>query len=85
MTFIDWSDSEEMIGLLIEYITDQRNESDVDRRKFLSDLLKDLESEEVNVVRLQSIYESINPDFRSDDVVVHLHDCLEELKRIKHE
>jgi hypothetical protein len=86
MTFIDWSDSEEMIGLLIEYVTDTRNESpDAKRRTFLNDLLKDLESEQLNAVRLQNIYESIDPDFKSDDVAVHVHDCIEELKSLSHE
>jgi hypothetical protein len=85
MTFLDWSDSEEMIGLLIEYVTDQRNESNGERQKFLSRLLKDLESEQLNVVRLQNIYESIDPDFKTDDVVVHVHDCIEELKRLNHD
>lgn len=87
MTFIDWSDSEEMIGLLIEYVTDERNESHADpkRQKFLSDLLADLQTEELNLERLQKIYESIDSDFKSDDVVVHVHDCIEELKRLNHE
>jgi len=85
MTFIDWSDSEEMIGLLIEYVADVRNESDDERRKFLTDLLADLKAEQLNLERLQTIYESVDPDFKNDDVVVHLHDCIEELRRINHE
>ncbi len=87
MTFIDWSDSEEMIGLLMEYVTDERNGShhDPKRRKFLSDLLTDLQSQPLNEMRLQKIYESVEPDFKNDDVVVHIHDCIEELKRLNHE
>lgn len=87
MTFIDWSDSEEMIGLLIEYVTDERNESHSDpkRRKFLSDLLADLQSDQLDLERLQTIHDSIDPEFKKDDVVVHVHDCIEELKRVKHE
>jgi hypothetical protein len=87
MTFIDWSDSEEMIGLLIEYVTDEKNgaHGDPKRQKFLSDLLADLQSETLNAARLQNIYESIDPHFKNDDVVVHVHDCIEELKRVKHE
>jgi len=85
MTFIDWSDSEEMIGLLIEYVADVRNESDDERRKFLTDLLADLKAEQLNLERLQTIYESVDPNFKNDDVVVHLHDCIEELRRINHE
>ncbi len=87
MTFIDWSDSDEMIGLLIEYVTDERNGSheDPNRQKFLSDLLIDLQAEQLNLVRLQKIYESLDPDFRNDHVAVHVHDCIEELKRLNHE
>ena len=87
MTFIDWSDSEEMIGLLVEYVADERNENqeDPNRRKFLSDLLADLQVEELNLKRLQKIYESIGREFKNDDVVVHVHDCIEELKRLNNE
>jgi hypothetical protein len=87
MTFIDWSDSEEMIGLLIEYVADERNGShgDPKRQKFLSDLLADLQAEQLNLVGLQKIYESLDPAFKDDDVVIHVHDCIEELKRLKHE
>jgi hypothetical protein len=87
MTFIDWSDSEEMIGLLIEYVADERNESHRDRKRqrFLSDLLADLKAEQLDLERLQIIYESIEPEFKKDDVVIHVHDCIEELKRLKHE
>jgi hypothetical protein len=85
MTFIDWSDSEEMIGLLIEYVADERIESDGERQKFLSNLLADLQSEQLDAARLQNIYDLIDPDFKNDDVVVHVHDCIEELKRLKHE
>ncbi len=84
MTFIDWSDSEEMIGLLIEYVADKRNESHEDpkRQKFLSDLLADLTKQQINFDRLQKIYESIDPEFRNDEVVIHVHDCIEELERL---
>ena len=87
MTFLDWSDSEEMIGLLIEYVADERNKSNVDpkRRKFLSDLLADLQAEQLDLERLQTIYGSIDLEFKNDDVVVHVNDCIEELKRLNHE
>jgi hypothetical protein len=87
MTFLDWSDSEEMIGLLIEYVADERNEPNVDpkRRKFLSDLLGDLQAEQLDLERLQTVYESIDLEFKNDDVVVHVNDCIEELKRLNHE
>jgi hypothetical protein len=85
MTFIDWSDSEEMIGLLIEYVSDERNESHGERQRFLSALLTDLQAEQLDLRRLQNIYDSIDPDFKNDDVAVHVHDCIEELKRVNHE
>jgi hypothetical protein len=87
MTFIDWSDSEGMIGLLIEYVVDERNASNADpkRQKFLSELLADLQVEQFNLERLQNIYESIDPEFTNDVVIIHVHDCIEELKRINHE
>jgi hypothetical protein len=87
MTFLDWSDSEEMIGLLIEYVADERNAPNVDpkRRKFLSDLLADLQAEQLDLKRLQTIYESIDLEFKNDDVLVHVNDCIEELKRLNHE
>ncbi|MCI0446598.1 hypothetical protein L0152_25760 [bacterium] len=87
MTFIDWSDSEEMIGLLIEYVADARTAShgDPKRQKFLSNLLADLQAEQLDLVRFQKIYESLDPDFKNDDVVIHVHDCIEELNRLKHE
>ena len=44
MTFIDWSDPEEMLGLLAEYVADARIESEADpaREALLAALLNDL-------------------------------------------
>lgn len=87
MTFIDWSDSEGMIGLLLEYVADEKNGSpgDPKRQKFLSDLFVNLTKQQINIERLQAIYESIDPEFKNDEVVIHVQDCIEELKRLKHE
>jgi hypothetical protein len=93
MTFIDWSDSEELFGLLIEYVQDEKAESnsDLDRRKFLSDLINDLmelktqfsalSSSDV-VSELRNIAESVDSEFKSDPVVTHIQDCIVELQRL---
>ena len=93
MTFIDWSDPEGMFGLLIEYVADERNESvgDPARQKFLTQLLTDLTAanersditnpaEAIRV--LKSIHSSIGPQFKEDEVVAHLADCIAELEQI---
>lgn len=97
MTFIDWSDGEEMLGLLAEFIREARNEcqKDIKRRKFLSKLLRDVRalcgqieslSPEQATSRLRSIYRSMDQDFAGDPVSVHVRDCVEELERLrKHE
>ncbi len=94
MTFIDWSDSEEMVGLLIEYIADERSGSpDPKRRHFLNDLLKDLSALNEQsahastkaLEQLRSIYQSIDPEFQQDDVTSHIKDCIEELERLKNQ
>ena len=44
VAFIDWSDPEEMFGLLVEYVTDEGAEAeDSRRRNFLSKLRRKLE------------------------------------------
>jgi hypothetical protein len=93
MPFIDWSDSEEMVGLLIEYISDEGNESHGDRKRnrFLSNLIaeiteleerfsKQFNAEAIN--QLQKIYNSIDSEFKEDPVTVHIRDCIEELERL---
>jgi hypothetical protein len=93
MTFIDWSDSEELFGLLIEYVQDEQAEasSDPERRKFLSGLINDFTelkkqfntlSGAAVVGELKSISDSIDPEFKSDPVVAHVQDCIAELERL---
>ena len=89
MTFIDWSDFEEMFGLLIEYATDERGARGVDaeRQTFLANLVRDLErvqpSSAVLVLdELREIAASQPGDFAGDEVMVHVHACIEELERI---
>jgi hypothetical protein len=92
MTFIDWSDSEGMIGLLTDFVSDAGNEcqGDVRRQEFLSRLLVDLSTlasqlsisgkEAAN--RLRSIYNSIDQEFEHDPVTIHVRDCIDELDRV---
>jgi hypothetical protein len=96
MTFIDWSDSEEMLGLLSEYVADARQDSrgDPTRAAFLDSLLTDLTrltrvSDEVSleetIDRLRRIQESHSEDFAEDPVLVHVAACIDELERIRGE
>ena len=91
MTFINWSDSEEMIGLLIEYVADERSESRSDRARdlFLAELLKELTqlneqtATERTMESLRAIRDSVDPEFSEDPVLVHVDACVEELERIR--
>lgn len=94
MTFINWSDSEEIVGLLIEYVADERHTCtrDAARRTFLSRLLShlsDLEdsfndlSLDAQIEKLRTVYQSVNSEFADDAVVSHLGACIEELEGIR--
>ena len=96
MTFINWSDSEEMVALLTEFIEDERRESQGDgaRETFLFDLLQELSqlNEQVATIsingaieKLRAIQQSLNQEFSEDPVIVHLEACIEELERIRNE
>ena len=93
MSYINWSDPEEMFGLLMEFVADERGgvRGDSERRRFLSRLLVDLTeledrfpgltgSEQVEALR--SIHTSTDDEFVDDPVVEHLQACVEELERI---
>jgi hypothetical protein len=94
MTFINWSDSEEMLGLLAEYIADERSQSfdDSMRLSLLDQLLRDvselaesghtLPSKDV-ITRLRKIERSQN-ELIGDPVHDHLVACIEELERINY-
>ena len=96
MTFIDWSDPEEMLGLLSEYVSDARNEAEADptRAASLGALLHDLTElihqsdamalEEV-VAELRRIHGSHARELSGDPVLHHVEACLEELERIRSE
>jgi hypothetical protein len=92
MPFIDWSDSEGMFGLLVDFVADARTECqrDAERRQFLSDLLDRLhgltrQSGSISgrdaAKRLRTIYHSIDPEFKDDPVSTHVKDCIVELER----
>ena len=96
MTFIDWSDPEEMLGLLTEYVADARIESETEpaRSSFLAALLNDLtelnrNSDQVALDDLagglRRIHASHARDLAGDPVLRHVEDCLEELDRIRAE
>lgn len=96
MTFIDWSDSEEMLGLLSEYVADARQDSlgDPARTSFLHALFTDLSqltrlsdgaSLDDTIDRLRLIHESHSDDFAEDPVLLHVEACIDELERIRGE
>jgi hypothetical protein len=92
MSFIDWSDPEEMFGLLVEYVADEQHRAEESaRRAFLSRLRRQLEELQerfearppVEVLdALRAIRRSMEDEFESDPVVEHLSACVEELERI---
>jgi folate-binding Fe-S cluster repair protein YgfZ len=93
MSLIDWSDPHEMLGLLIEYVSDEAIVSvdDTDRTAWLHNLLNDLESvisQDVDAVgqiahALREIRHSQPREFVADPVMDHLDACIEELHRIE--
>lgn len=96
MTFIDWSDSEGMFGLLLDFVADERAEceEDPERQRFLSDILAQLRTVESRIAKisasvvvqeLKAAYESFDPEFAGDPVMTHLQHCIEELERIEDE
>lgn len=93
MSFIDWSDPEEMLGLLAEYVVDEQlaEREDRQRARFLKELaaaLRDLASHapdlstRTTIDRLRGIFESQPSEFGTDPALVHLDDCIQELERI---
>ena len=91
MTFINWADPEEMLGLLSEYVADARSEAygDPAREAFLDGLstalsqllAQDLAGEEI-IDRLRAIRTDQEQAFAADPVLIHVEACIDELKRI---
>ncbi|HYK01240.1 MAG TPA: hypothetical protein VE974_05745 [Thermoanaerobaculia bacterium] len=93
MTFINWSDPEEMLTLLVEYVSDELSQAahDRGRTEFLTDLLEELAalendfgalSPDASIAALRSIHEAQPGEFLADPVLVHVEACIEELARI---
>ena len=91
MSLIDWSDPDEMLGLLVEYVADETVAShDPDRAHFLNQLSRELgaiaewdfESVDRIELTLREIHDSQPREFASDPVMAHLEACIEELHRI---
>ena len=93
MTFIDWSDSEGMFGLLVEFVADECKEcsADEERGHFLSNLLRELTTIEERIsditatqaIRdLKDVCDGIAHEFANDPVIVHIEACIEELERV---
>jgi hypothetical protein len=93
MSLIDWSDPEEMLGLLVEYVADEAivSAGDPERAAWLGDLrdeLRSLAMGEVDAVdelaeALREIRGSLPREGAADPVVDHLDACIEELQRIE--
>jgi hypothetical protein len=92
MSMIDWSDPEEMLGLLAEYLRDELRDElgDTERRTFLRTLVSEVDALAADanapasslLERLREISDAQPAEFEADPVLPHLHDCIEELSRI---
>ena len=95
MSILDWSDPEEMVGLLADYIRDEilDERHDRDRLAFLRRLSAAVDSLALGagvpstemLPRLRRIHDSQPPEFAADPVLVHIGDCIHELERIRGE
>ncbi len=92
MSLIDWSDPDEMLGLLVEYVADETlaSHDDADRVQFLNQLSRELDAmtdqdfESVDRIELtlREVCDSQPREFASDPVMAHVKACIEELQRI---
>ena len=91
MSLIDWSDPEEMLGLLVEFVADEAvaSQGDADRARFLTELSRALTglAEDAGSVHrieleLREIYDAQPREFARDPVMTHVEACMEELHRI---
>ena len=92
MSLIDWSDPDEMLGLLRDYVADEANVShkDPERTAFLRELSEELEaiigrelgtSDAIDHA-LVEIRSELPDECAGDPVIDHLDACIEELRRI---
>lgn len=91
MSLIDWSDPDEMLGLLIEYVTDEATASrDPVRADLLRSIAADLDelsarefaSVDEIAGAIGEIRESQPREILDDPVMAHVDACIEELLRI---
>ena len=92
LTFVDFSDPEDMFDLLIDYVTDARSEAaDSRRREFLSTLLASLEELGDDFAGMLPPSGSLpcasctarsRPSPRTTRWSQHLEDCAAELERL---
>lgn len=96
MSYIDWSDAEELFGLLVEFVKDELGAAydDPMRRRFLEKLDSDLIALQERITTMtidesidafEEIRGSFEGDFKNDPVVEHLEAFVEELRRIRGE
>jgi hypothetical protein len=94
VSFINWSDSDEMLGLLSEFVADEQGDSTGDpaRARFLAGVLEELgeltarideTNDDDSIGKLRMILESADDEFRVDPVLEHVQACIEELERIR--
>lgn len=94
MSFLDFSDPEEMFGLLVDFVRDEEAVADDDpeRLRFLVGLRKGLKELEAGLdegegagvsSRLRDLYESMDGEFADDPVTGHVRDCIEEMERLE--
>ncbi|HEY6843828.1 MAG TPA: hypothetical protein VI391_06645 [Thermoanaerobaculia bacterium] len=89
MSILDWSEPEEMLGLLRESIRDELPQTrDRERLGFLRrlsvavDALEPSASPAVSLAQLRRIYDGQPEAFATDPVLIHVRDCMEELARL---
>lgn len=92
MSILDWSDPDEMIGLLAEWLRDAGagEQRDPRRSRFLTGLSAAVEAiaEETDIpleeraARLESVADDHASEFEDDEALRHVRDCIEELSRI---
>jgi hypothetical protein len=94
VSFINWSDSHEMLGLLSEFVADERRDSidDPARAHFLAGVLEELAeltarinetNDHDSIDKLRMILASVDGEFRADPVLEHVQACIEELEHIR--
>ena len=91
MSFVDWSDPEALLSLLVEHVEDERADADAARRRMLAQLLRQLGEMERDpgttdaaqrCDTLRQLAAEVDTAFGDDPVVQHLRDCADEFERL---